>query len=393
MIDEIAELKERIDLGALVAIELGQPRKKSGRWLFWPCPFHTDHDPSFGVTSDNGKYKCFGCGATGDHVDFLEKRRNLTTRQALDELRRLAGLPDGERLPAPVPQETAPDDSQPPDMWQARARAFSSWASEQLWTDAGAPGLAYLRAGGLTDDTIRAWGLGWCPGGHHGRALRESGDRWGLDTAPVYLARGVVIPCEVAGVFWYVKIRRFDAQGQLEAGDGPQPKYSGPRGSKTALFGADLFKGGGRPLLLCEGERDTMLAWQELGSGVDVGTMGGAGKNGVGRWVFWLLPYKRILAAFDADGAGRRGAEWWAGVSRRVVPARVPHGNDLVEFHVAGGSLRAWLRVIVDALPVDKNAQKLADARDYVAQMEADGVPCDGYSSWAAWLAEVEAEV
>jgi len=30
----------------------------------------------------------------------------------------------------------------------------------------------------------------------------------------VFLPRGVVIPCQVAGTLWYIKIRRFDAQGR-----------------------------------------------------------------------------------------------------------------------------------------------------------------------------------
>ena len=388
---DIDDLKARVDLAALVALDLGQPHKRAGRWLFWPCPFHQDRDPSLGVTSDTGRYKCFGCGATGDHLDFLTRRRNLTTREAIEELRRLAGLPETQQAPAPVAGASAStaDEEPPADKWQQASRALVTWAAGQLWTDAGAPGRAYLLGGGLTEDTIRAWGLGWNPA-----ELRGPAARWGLDGPPVTLPRGVVIPGEVAGALWYVKVRRFE--GDTAAAKG---KYPQVRGGRPALFGADRLRADGRPLLLCEGERDTLLAWQELGEMVDAATLGSASGRHAGRWLLWLLPYKRLLVAFDTDAAGQDGAAWWAGLSRRAVPVRLPHSKDLTEFHQAGGDLRAWLRVILgqqQAPTLDpEKARKLAEARQWAAEAEAAGVPTDGvgYPSWAAWLADVEAEL
>lgn len=40
--------------------------KKSGKGYMGRCPFHEEKTPSFSVRPDRGRYKCFGCGASGD---------------------------------------------------------------------------------------------------------------------------------------------------------------------------------------------------------------------------------------------------------------------------------------------------------------------------------------
>jgi KaiC/GvpD/RAD55 family RecA-like ATPase len=37
------------------------------------CPFHADHNPSFSVNLRNGLFKCFACGVSGNHNQFVEK--------------------------------------------------------------------------------------------------------------------------------------------------------------------------------------------------------------------------------------------------------------------------------------------------------------------------------
>ena len=325
-----------MDLAALVENDLGPARKQHGRWWWWLCPFHVETKASLGVTPDNGRFKCFGCGQAGDHIDYLEKRWGLSMGEAIAELRRIAGLPEMRCPPKSTPTVSRTCDTPPSSTWQERARAFVAYAQGQLWTGAGMPGLDYLCGGGLSVATIRRFGLGWNP-----RDLWDDPHHWGLTGGKVYLSRGVVIPCEVSANLWYVKIRRFDPQGhpRTQAGD----KYGGPRGGRGALFGADGLRADGRPLLLCEGERDALLAIQELSQYVDVATLGGAGRRRLGHWALWLLPYQSILAAYDADEAGCEGAAYLASLMERVQGIRVPYGEDLTGFHAGGGDLRAWL--------------------------------------------------
>ena len=275
-------------------------------------------------------------------------------------------------------------------------------ARKQLWAEAGQPGLAYLRTGGLTDETIRHWGLGWNPA----NTWLEP-KHWGIDEGKkLWVPRGIVIPCEIGGTLWYVKVRRFDGDGR-PAGEGN--KYIQLKGSKTALFGADYLRANGRPLLLCEGERDCLLTWQELGGLVDAATLGGAGKRHLGRWRLWLLPYKQVLVVYDSDTAGRCGAASLEEMNPRTVSIPLPHGSDLTDFHVNGGDLRTWLachvgraksRASLEAEaaallrenPTEPEAQ-LHWCKRYGAIMTELGIPCTGYAWWDDWVADVEADL
>lgn len=65
---------------------------------FARCPFHHERTASFKVYKGQGGYHCFGCGASGDVIDFVQKYYNLTFREALSKLNDdfHIGLPIGE---------------------------------------------------------------------------------------------------------------------------------------------------------------------------------------------------------------------------------------------------------------------------------------------------------
>jgi DNA primase len=52
-------------------------------WASAPCPFHEDRTPSLSVNVETGRFRCFGCGAHGDLVDFVRQRHGLGFREAL----------------------------------------------------------------------------------------------------------------------------------------------------------------------------------------------------------------------------------------------------------------------------------------------------------------------
>jgi putative DNA primase/helicase len=55
------------------------------------CPFHDDHDPSFGVNLATGLWRCYaGCGG-GDVFGFLQRRDGLTFRRAVEALAHWCG--------------------------------------------------------------------------------------------------------------------------------------------------------------------------------------------------------------------------------------------------------------------------------------------------------------
>lgn len=60
--------------------------KKRGANLIGLCPFHDEKTPSFSVSPSKGIYKCFGCGASGNSVNFIMEHEQLSYPEALRHL-------------------------------------------------------------------------------------------------------------------------------------------------------------------------------------------------------------------------------------------------------------------------------------------------------------------
>lgn len=82
--EEIRQLKASADLVALMQADGREVTKEGGRWKVC-CPFHAERTPSC-VLFDDGGFKCFGCQARGDALDYLIKARGLTFDQACEAL-------------------------------------------------------------------------------------------------------------------------------------------------------------------------------------------------------------------------------------------------------------------------------------------------------------------
>jgi hypothetical protein len=56
------------------------------------CPFHDDHDPSFGVTPSKNLWNCLaGCGG-GDVIELVMWKENVSFRRAVDILQERLGI-------------------------------------------------------------------------------------------------------------------------------------------------------------------------------------------------------------------------------------------------------------------------------------------------------------
>jgi DNA primase len=307
-------LLERVDTAALVEHDLGRPVRREGHWLKWHCPFHADRKtPSLGVAGN--RWKCFGCGRSGDAIDWLRQREGLCFLEACKRLSLADPSPISGNAVQPQPS-SAPA---PLPAWQERARRMLHLCQATLWQDVGVKARTWLNRRGLLDETVQRWQLGFNPSG---RKL------FGL-----WMPRGVVIPCLAAGRIWYLKVRR--AAGQ--------PKYTQVSGGQVALFGADTMAG--RDLaVVTEGEFDAMLLHQEAGDLVGVVTLGSAATRLPDMWVPYLLGVRRLLVAYDTDTAGAGGAAMWATIASRGQRLQPLAGKDVTDFHLAGGDLRAWVR-------------------------------------------------
>lgn len=60
--------------------------KKAGSNYQAACPFHTEKTASFSVSPAKNIYKCFGCGASGDAISFVQKYKSMTFVEAVESI-------------------------------------------------------------------------------------------------------------------------------------------------------------------------------------------------------------------------------------------------------------------------------------------------------------------
>ena len=332
---DLPAIKERADLLALVG-DTTQLRKVAASEWAGPCP-QCGGDDRFHVTPT--WFFCRQChDKRGDVIEYVEWRDGIGFTEACAALGgqkdalEAPGLADAERSRARtrgVRRKSALErrTEAPSEAWQAKARGFCSWAAGQLWETPAA--LAYLHGRGLIDETIRAAGLGWNP-----RQWDCKADTWGLDVKPVRLAIGLVIPCELDGVLWYVKIRQPKAE----------PKYLAVRGSVLAGV---LYVAPGPILpdmILTEGELNALSLAQALGAVCSVASVGAAGNLPGAQALDHLVRIARLWARYDGDKAGDKGRDKLGELSARVRPLSWPFADckDPSDVLQAGHDLAAW---------------------------------------------------
>ena len=87
-----AEVLARADYAEVYSCIKGQKRSGVDR-MVGLCPFHDDHNPSFGFDTKSGAWECFaGCGK-GDVFEFLKRRDGKGFKQVLNDLGDQYGVP------------------------------------------------------------------------------------------------------------------------------------------------------------------------------------------------------------------------------------------------------------------------------------------------------------
>jgi hypothetical protein len=360
---DLESVKERADLLSLAGhdTELKKVANTEGGEYAGPCPF-CGGDDRFHVQplANPGRWMCRNCtGAKWDTViGYIAKRDNLDPKNHNDlaEICRRA-VGDLPTTSLPRAAHSAIPAYQPPAAeWQAAAHQVISECESELWQPKYAKVLDYLRGRGLQDDTIKRFRLGYCATGRR--------DSFGRDIAGLWVPRGVVIPCVVAGEVWYLKIRlvpgvpcRCQHCKAVLANPGRCPscgkdtRYLGVKGNRTAaIFNADQLTGAGLALF-CEGEFDCMTAHQVLNDVLPCVTFGSAtNRPDLATWGAYLVPLKVILSAYDVDKAGESGAAMLADLAgERVKLAPLPVGvKDINDYHQAGGDLWAWIKPLLE---------------------------------------------
>lgn len=261
-----------------VAQKAGVKLKPRGREWLGLCPFHNERTPSFTVFADDRRWFCFGCSASGDVIDLVQRAYGATLFEAIDIL-------DGGIL-AELKQQRAP--ARPKrDLREVANRVVGGSSAIE-----GTPAELYLRNRAITmplPHTLRFARLA---------PPKESG---------VLASNGPgLLPCLVAVVT--------DPYGKLV---GIQRTYVTNDGRKAAStdgkvkFSLGLVAGGaiqiGPPtsnIVVTEGLEDGLSLAQALGESVWVA----AGTAMLPHMTFASVTRSVVIGA-DADEAGERAAQ------------------------------------------------------------------------------------
>ena len=134
--------------------------KKRGSNYQACCPFHNEKTPSFSVSPSKGIYKCFGCGKSGTAVGFVMEHENLTYVEALKYLAKKYNI---QVVEAELSAEELAKRQRGESLLLVSEYA-GKFFQESMQTQEGQTiAYQYFRSRGLTDETIKKYGLGWAP--------------------------------------------------------------------------------------------------------------------------------------------------------------------------------------------------------------------------------------
>ena len=66
--------------------------KRNGNNLACRCPFHHERTPSLTVNPEGQYFQCFGCGVSGNAIDFMAKFQGVSISKAIRLLAKKIGL-------------------------------------------------------------------------------------------------------------------------------------------------------------------------------------------------------------------------------------------------------------------------------------------------------------
>lgn len=261
--------------------------RPAGREKVGLCPFHDERSPSFRVNDDKGTYHCFGCGASGDILTFIQEKDGLSFIDAVRQL-------DSGALPEIDPRERDRRRAEErAERMAAIADAVDVW--ERGVDPAGTPAETYIRKARLIGTvaippSIR-FAMTWA------RKDRETGE-----VGPDHPA----MICAVQ-----------NAGGRIT---GLQRIFLAPDGSakapwKRAKLSLGIIKGGAIRLgpvapeiVICEGPEDGLTLAQLYGQTADRSVWVACGTEMMGAIVM-PAGVQRVTLAGDNNAAGRKAVE------------------------------------------------------------------------------------
>jgi DNA primase len=357
--EDVAAVRATSDIVAVIS-QYTPLRRIGQRWMGL-CPFHSEKTPSFSVNATENRYYCYGCQVHGDVIAFVMEKEQLDFPRAVESLAARANVTlrytdadqgEGRRRRA--------------KLIDTMARA-AAWYHERLLSgaDAGAA-RRYLRERGLDGDVVREFRIGWAPDGWDAlcRALRLDDDM-ATGTGLGRPVRGRLQDHFRARILFPIADDRGDTisfGGRILPGTETQwnkGKYKNttetPLYNKSkVLYGLDRAKAAivtAGTAVICEGYTD-VIGFHRSGVPLAVATCGTALTD---EHVTLLTRFaaRKLVLAFDADGAGQAAAErfyrWEREHDIEVAVADLPPGQDPAD--VAGDDPARLAAAVEGATP------------------------------------------
>ena len=307
------ELKFKCDIVSVISgyIRLD---KKGGKY-FGCCPFHNEKTASFCVNTDGQYYHCFGCGASGNVINFVMEMESLSFIDAVKFLAEKAGM----EMPEVKFDPDYKKKREKKDVLLSLMKDTAHYYRNNLLREVeGKEAREYLLSRGIGEDITRYYGIGLSLGqdqlqgymrrkGYSIENLRDCGLVNGEKLVDAFAGR-IIVPI-LDGMSNVVAFG-----GRIYHGEKDVAKYKNSTNTEIfdkgrTVYGINFVKrekrenGGFHNLILVEGYMD-VIALGSVGIKNVVAGMGTALADGQAREIARLVPL--VYVCYDGDSAGRK---------------------------------------------------------------------------------------
>ena len=316
--------------------------KKNGSGYKTLCPVHDDTDPSFHIDPERQRYKCFGCGISGDVIDFVSLIEHCSKKQATELLEKNIhhrGTEGTEERIEGIKIETTKHTKET----KGKDKSSVVQVFKQLITfyqgnlSKSSEAQEYLKKRGLFDpEMVQHFQIGFCSGGAR-KLLPDDPDLLqGLKEMGLLNDRGNET------FYTCITFPVFDAQGVpvgLYGRSIHRKQHLYLKGAHKGLFNFQALKVY-KEIILTESIIDALSAWK-LGARNVIPLYGTQGLTPVHLEMLREHCPEEIILFLDSDDAGRKATEEISGrlkeLNVRISAATLPEGNkDINEFLTNG---------------------------------------------------------
>ena len=364
--------------------------QKKGKTWWACCPFHYEKTPSFAINEYEQYYHCFGCGASGDLITFVQKYENVDFAEAC----RIIAEQNNITLPEQNFDDNIAKRKKKVDRLYSMMKDAAKYYFNNLKTPQGKPAIEYLESRKLNNETINAFGIGYSLGwneiitylkskGYSYEEMLEGGVIAKRDDGSYYdcYAKRLIFPLFNA----FGNVLGFSAR-ILEKKDFAKYKNTAQTlifDKSRCVYGINLVKKFKQEnplneIIIVEGQID-VISLYKCGIKNAVACLGTALTNLHAKELKKLTD--KIVLCFDGDGAGvkatLRSIETLVSNGFNVFVAQIPNNADPDEFVNQYGkekfeqiisNAKYWVEFLILKYAKDYNLNKLEEKNKFIIE-------------------------